>query len=247
MHAADAIHGDLGMIQSADIVLCISKSGETPEIKSLVPLLKKGGNILIGMVGNINSYLATHSDFVLNTTVEIEACPNNLAPTSSTTAQLAMGDALAVCLLKARNFSSADFARYHPGGALGKQLYLTLNDFILNNSSPEVKMDDDIRKVIVEITKGRLGAAAVTDYDQKVMGIITDGDIRRMLEKHDLIKDLKASDIMTKNPVSLDSSAMAIEAATVMTERKITQIIVTENERYRGIVHFHDLNNEGIS
>lgn len=247
MHAADAIHGDLGMIQSADIVLCISKSGETPEIKSLVPLLKKGGNILIGMVGNINSYLATHSDFVLNTTVEIEACPNNLAPTSSTTAQLAMGDALAVCLLKARNFSSADFARYHPGGALGKQLYLTLNDFILNNSSPEVKMDDDIRKVIVEITKGRLGAAAVTDYNQKVMGIITDGDIRRMLEKHDLIKDLKASDIMTKNPVSLDSSSMAIEAATVMTERKITQIIVTENERYKGIVHFHDLNNEGIS
>ena len=247
MHAADAIHGDLGMIQSADIVLCISKSGETPEIKSLVPLLKKGGNILIGMVGNINSYLAVQSDFVLNTTVEMEACPNNLAPTSSTTAQLAMGDALAVCLLKARNFSSSDFARYHPGGALGKQLYLTLNDFILNNSSPEVKMDDDIRKVIVEITQGRLGATAVTDYDHKVLGIITDGDIRRMLEKHDLIRDLKASNIMSKNPVCLDSSAMAIEAATVMTERKITQIIVTENERYKGIVHFHDLNNEGIS
>ncbi len=247
MHAADAIHGDLGMIQSHDIVLCISKSGETPEIKNLIPLLKKSENILIGMVGNVNSYLAKQSDFVINTTVEKEACPNNLAPTSSTTAQLAMGDALAVCLLKARRFSSADFARYHPGGALGKQLYLTLKDFIFTNAKPKVKPDDFIKNVIMEITKGRLGATAVIDDEGKIAGMITDGDIRRMLEKHITIQQLKAKDIMCINPKTLDVGCMAIEAATVMTDLKITQILVTENENYAGIVHFHDLNKEGIS
>ena len=230
MHAADAIHGDLGMIQSHDIVLCISKSGETPEIKNLIPLLKKSENILIGMVGNVNSYLAKQSDFVINTTVEKEACPNNLAPTSSTTAQLAMGDALAVCLLKARRFSSADFARYHPGGALGKQLYLTLKDFIFTNAKPKVKPDDFIKNVIMEITKGRLGATAVIDDEGKIT-----------------IQQLKAKDIMCINPKTLDVGCMAIEAATVMTDLKITQILVTENENYAGIVHFHDLNKEGIS
>jgi arabinose-5-phosphate isomerase len=247
MHAADAIHGDLGMIQSKDIVLCISKSGETPEIKNLVPLLKKGGNLLIGMVGNINSYLAKQSNFVINTTVEKEACPNNLAPTSSTTAQLVMGDALAVCLLNARKFSSDDFARYHPGGALGKQLYLTLKDFIFTNPKPQVKSEDDLKSVIMEITKGRLGATAVIDDSGKIAGMITDGDVRRMLEKYDTIKELKARDIMSINPTTLDSRCMALEAATVMNDRKITQILVTENGDYAGIVHFHDLNKEGIS
>ncbi len=247
MHAADAIHGDLGMIQSKDIVLCISKSGETPEIKNLVPLLKKGGNLLIGMVGNVNSYLAKQSNFVINTTVEKEACPNNLAPTSSTTAQLVMGDALAVCLLNARKFSSDDFARYHPGGALGKQLYLTLKDFIFTNPKPQVKAEDEIKNVIMEITKGRLGATAVIDDTGKVAGMITDGDVRRMLEKYDTIKDLKARDIMSINPTTLEAGCMAIEAATVMNDRKITQILVTENGEYAGIVHFHDLNKEGIS
>jgi len=247
MHAADAIHGDLGMVQNSDIVLCISKSGETPEIKNLVPLLKKGGNKLIGMVGNINSYLAKQSDLVINTTVDKEACPNNLAPTSSTTAQLVMGDALAVCLLNARNFTSNDFARYHPGGALGKQLYLTLKEFIFTNPKPRVSVDENIKNVILEITKGRMGATVVTDDKDKIVGIITDGDIRRMLEKYDSIQKLKAKDIMSVGPTCLDSQSMAIEAATIMAERKITQIIVTENGKYSGIVHFHDLNKEGIS
>jgi len=247
MHAADALHGDLGMIQKDDILLCISKSGETPEIKNLIPLLKKGGNILIGMVGNVNSYLARQSTFVINTTVDKEACPNNLAPTTSTTAQLVMGDALAVCLLHARKFTSEDFARYHPGGALGKQLYLTLRDFIDNGRKPQVLESDEIKKVILEITKGRLGAAAVTDLNGNLIGIITDGDIRRMLEKHDNIGKLRASDIMSTKPTCLDSESMAMEAATLMVEKKINQIVVLENGRYGGIVHFHDLNKEGIS
>lgn len=247
MHAADALHGDLGMIQKEDVILCISKSGETPEIKNLIPMLKKSENILIGMVGNVNSYLARQSHFVINTTVEKEACPNNLAPTTSTTAQLVMGDALAVCLLNARKFSAEDFARYHPGGALGKQLYLTLRDFIENGQKPEVGVEDNIKKVILEITKGRLGATAVTNSKGELIGIITDGDIRRMLEKFDNISGLKASDIMSPNPSSLDSGSMAMEAATLMVEKKINQIIVVENKRYAGIVHFHDLNKEGIS
>jgi arabinose-5-phosphate isomerase len=247
MHAADAIHGDLGMIQKGDIVLCISKSGETPEIKNLVPLLLKAENTLIGMVGNVTSYLAKQSHFVINTTVEKEACPNNLAPTSSTTAQLAMGDALAVALLHARNFSSKDFARFHPGGALGKQLYLTLKDFIFTNAKPQVLENDNLKTVILEITKGRLGAAAVIGNKGEVKGIITDGDIRRMLEKYDAIANLKAKDIMGINPITLESGCMAIEAATLMADKKITQILVTEDGKYFGIVHFHDLNKEGIS
>ncbi|MCB9251443.1 MAG: KpsF/GutQ family sugar-phosphate isomerase [Flavobacteriales bacterium] len=246
MHAADALHGDLGMIQKNDVVLCISKSGETPEIKNLVPILKRGENVLIGMVGNISSYLAAQSDHIINTTVELEACPNNLAPTSSTTAQLAMGDAIAVCLLNARNFSSQDFAKYHPGGALGKQLYLTLRDFIAGQVKPEVSENESLRNIIIEINKGRVGATAVTK-DGKVAGIITDGDIRRMLEKFEDLDRLKAKDIMSSQPVCLDVSCMAIEAATLMSSRKITQVIVTENGNYAGIVHFHDLNKEGIS
>lgn len=247
MHAADALHGDLGMVKNEDIVLCISKSGETPEIKNLVPMLKKGKNLLIGMVGNVKSYLALQSDFIINTSVEIEACPNNLAPTSSTTAQMAMGDALAVCLLKARNFSPEDFARYHPGGALGKQLYLTLNDFISNSTPPAVLPDASIRNVIISITNGRMGATAVTNVSGAVAGIITDGDIRRMLEKFESIDQIKASDIMSPKPTCLESDRMAIEAATLMNDRKITQILVTEKGHYKGIVHFHDLNKEGIS
>lgn len=247
MHAADALHGDLGMIQKDDVVLCISKSGETPEIKNLVPLLKKGGNTLIGMVGNIQSYLALQSHFVINTTVEKEACPNNLAPTTSTTAQLVMGDALAVCLLHARNFTAGDFARYHPGGALGKQLYLTLGDFISGNQKPEVQPEDSIKKVIFEITAGRLGATAVIDDNQQLAGVITDGDVRRMLETHDNIGNLKAKDIMNRNPVCLEITSMAMEAASIMAERKISQIVVNDQGNYAGIVHFHDLNKEGIS
>lgn len=246
MHAADAIHGDLGMIQKNDVIICISKSGETPEIKNLVPLLKKGGNKLIALVGNISSYLALQSDFVINCSVETEACPNNLAPTSSTTAQLAMGDAIAVCLLKARNFSSKDFAKYHPGGALGKKLYLTLKDFILTNAKPHILQSESIKNTILQITEGRLGATAVVDDNNNVVGIVTDGDIRRMLEKYDTVKNLKAKDIMTLNPYNLDSTCMAIEAASLMSEKKITQIVVTENGKYCGIVHIHDLNKEGI-
>ncbi len=247
MHAADALHGDLGMIQSDDIVLCVSKSGETPEIKNLIPLLKSRKNILIGMVGQMDSYLAKQCDYVINTTVEREACPNNLAPTSSTTAQLAMGDALAVCLLKARKFTKGDFAQVHPGGALGKQLYLTLKDFIFDNSKPLVNEESDIKKVIIEISNGRLGATAVCDIQGALIGIITDGDIRRMLENHDSINHLTAKDIMAYNPITLEADCMAMQAAMVMNEKKITQIIVTENNNYIGIVHFHDLNKEGIS
>ena len=246
MHAADAIHGDLGMIQNNDIVICISKSGETPEIKNLIPLLKKGGNTLIALVGNTKSFLALQSDFVINCSIETEACPNNLAPTSSTTAQLAMGDAIAVCLLKARNFTSEDFAKFHPGGALGKKLYLTLKDFIFTNAKPQVSDEDNIKTVIFEISKGRLGATAVTDKQNNVLGIITDGDIRRMLEKYDSVKNIKAKEIMSPNPCSLDLKCMAIEAASLMSEKKITQIIVTENAKFCGIVHIHDLNKEGI-
>lgn len=246
MHAADAIHGDLGMVQKNDIVICISKSGETPEIKNLVPLLKKGGNLLIGMVGNTNSFLASQSNYIINCSIEAEACPNNLAPTSSTTAQLAMGDAIAVCLLKARNFSSHDFAKYHPGGALGKRLYLTLKDFIFTNPKPQIFEDDSIKTAILEITKARLGATAVIDKKNNILGIITDGDIRRMLEKHDTFSNLKAKDVMSKNPYSIDSASMAIEAASIMAEKKITQILVTEKSKYCGIVHIHDLNKEGI-
>ncbi len=245
MHAADAIHGDLGTIQQDDIVICISKSGNTPEIKVLAPLLKIGGNKLIALVGNIESYLAKQADYILNSTVDKEACPNNLAPTSSTTAQLAMGDALAVCLLDYRGFSSKDFAKYHPGGALGKKLYLKVSDISSQNETPQVKPGDSIKAVILEISSKRLGATAVIDNDVLV-GVITDGDLRRMLEKSDSINDLKASDIMNKTPKRIEADELAINAMLLLEQNNITQLIVTDKGKYQGFVHLHDLLKEGI-
>ena len=245
MHAADAIHGDLGTLQQDDVVICISKSGNTPEIKVLVPLLKIGGNKLIALVGNIDSYLALQADYILNSTVEKEACPNNLAPTSSTTAQLAMGDALAVCLLDYRGFSSKDFAKYHPGGALGKKLYLKVADISLQNLKPQVKPGDSIKSVILEISSKRLGATAVIDNDE-LLGVITDGDLRRMLEKSDSIAHLKASDIMNKTPKKIEADELALNALLLLEQNNITQLIVTDKGRYHGFVHLHDLLKEGI-
>jgi arabinose-5-phosphate isomerase len=245
MHAADAIHGDLGTLQQDDIVICISKSGNTPEIKVLVPLLKIGGNKLIALVGNVESYLAKQADYILNSTVEKEACPNNLAPTSSTTAQLAMGDALAVCLLDYRGFSSKDFAKYHPGGALGKKLYLKVSDISSQNQTPQVKPDDSIKAVILEISSKRLGATAVID-NGNLVGVITDGDLRRMLEKSDSISDLKASDIMNKIPKRIEADELAINAMILLEQNNITQLIVTDKGKYHGFVHLHDLLKEGI-
>jgi len=245
MHAADAIHGDLGTIQTEDVVICISKSGNTPEIKVLVPLLKHGGNKLIALVGNADSYLAQQADHILNCSVEKEACPNNLAPTSSTTAQLAMGDALAVCLLDYRGFSSKDFAKYHPGGALGKKLYLKVGDIAGQNQKPQVKPNDNIKAVIMEISSKRLGATAVVENDQ-LAGVITDGDLRRMLEKTESIGDLKASDIMNRTPKQIDSGELAVNAMELLEKHNITQLIVTENGKYCGFVHLHDLLKEGI-
>ncbi len=245
MHAADAIHGDLGTIQQDDVVICISKSGNTPEIKVLVPLLKGGGNKLIGLVGNVDSYLAQQADYILNSTVEKEACPNNLAPTSSTTAQLAMGDALAVCLLDQRDFSSSDFAKYHPGGALGKKLYLKVGDIAIQNQKPQVRPDDPVKSVILEISSKRLGATAVVEND-KLVGVITDGDLRRMLEKADSINTLKASDIMNKTPKQIDANELAVNAMQLLEKYNITQLIVTDEGKYHGFVHLHDLLKEGI-
>jgi arabinose-5-phosphate isomerase len=245
MHAADAIHGDLGTIQNEDVVICISKSGNTPEIKVLVPLLKHGGNKLIALVGNTESYLALQADYVLNCSVEKEACPNNLAPTSSTTAQMAMGDALAVCLLDYRGFSSRDFAKYHPGGALGKKLYLKVGDISGANQKPAVKPGDSVKAVIIEISSKRLGATAVV-ADDELVGVITDGDIRRMLEKSDSIGSLKASDIMNKTPKQIDADELAVNAMDLLEKHNITQLIVTDNGKYHGFVHLHDLLKEGI-
>jgi arabinose-5-phosphate isomerase len=245
MHAADAVHGDLGMIQDGDTVICISKSGNTPEIKALVPLIKEAGNTIVGMVGNTDSFLATASNLVLDVSVEKEACPNNLAPTTSTTAQLVMGDALAVCLLKSRGFTSKDFAKYHPGGALGKRLYTTLEDLTAQNGRPNVNPQSTIREVIVELTNKRLGAVAVL-HNNIVVGIVTDGDIRRMLEKESSMDDLTASDIMGNTPITMQSSELASRAAAEMSKNKVSQIIVLEGTTYRGMVHIHDLNREGI-
>ena len=247
MHAADAIHGDLGIVQQNDVVICISKSGNTPEIKVLVPLIKNSGNKIIAITGNTDSFLGKNADFVLNTFVPKEACPNNLAPTTSTTAQLVMGDALAVCLLKIRGFSSNDFAKYHPGGALGKRLYLRVSDLIENNPQPKVLLSDTVTKVIVEISEKRLGATAVINENNDVLGIITDGDIRRMLSKSTNIDDLTASDIMSKSPKTISSDAMAIDALEIMENNSITQILVTNTDKkYTGVVHLHDLLKEGI-
>ncbi len=245
MHAADAIHGDLGTIQKDDCIICISKSGNTPEIKVLVPLLKSGKNKLISIVGNLDSYLAKQSDYILNTTVEKEACPNNLAPTSSTTAQLAMGDALAVCLLECKKFTEKDFAKFHPGGALGKKLYLKVSDISEQNQKPLVKPSDSIQKVILEISSKRLGAVAVVETG-KLKGIITDGDLRRMLEKDGLQKNTIASSIMNKIPKTIDSKEFAVDALKVMKQYNISQLVVTDKGRYVGFVHLHDLLREGI-
>lgn len=245
MHAADAIHGDLGIIQRNDILLCISKSGDTPEIKVLVPLLRAWGNRLIAMTGNTSSYLAKHADFVLNTWVEKEACPNNLAPTSSSTAQLAMGDALAVCLLDARGFTSKDFAKYHPGGSLGKKLYLKVKDIYPGNPAPRVSPSTDIKKVIVEISSNRLGAAAVIENDE-LKGIITDGDLRRMMLHHKQIEGLKARDVMGTSPKTTEKDTMAVDALLLMRQHNISQLVITDKGKYVGMIHLHDLVKEGI-
>ena len=245
MHAADAVHGDLGIIQQSDIIICISKSGNTPEVKVLIPLLKNSGNKLIAMVGNVDSYLAKEADFIVNCTVEKEACPNNLAPTSSTTAQLAMGDALAVCLLECRDFKSEDFAKFHPGGALGKRLYLKAGDLATQNQKPQVKKTDTVRNVLIEISSKRIGAAAVIE-NNTIIGIITDGDIRRMMEKYENINELKASDIMSHQPKTIDADELAVNAINIMQQKNISQIIVTKQNHFFGFIHLHDLLKEGI-
>lgn len=245
MHAADAIHGDLGTIQEDDVVICLSKSGNTPEIKALLPLIKIGKNKLVGITGNMDSLLAKQADFVLNTFVEKEACPNNLAPTTSTSAQMAMGDALAICLLELKGFSSADFAKYHPGGALGKKLYLRVADIVVNNEKPQVDINTSVKDVIVEISSKMLGVTAVMD-DKKVVGIVTDGDIRRMLSKYDNISGLTAKDIMTSNPKSVDVDTLAINALKLLQEKSISQLLAFEGDAYAGVVHIHNLINEGI-
>lgn len=246
MHAADAIHGDLGMIQNEDIVICISKSGNTPEIKVLVPLLKRRGSKLVALVSNTNSYLAQQADFVLNATIAEEACPNNLAPTTSTAVHMAMGDALAVCLLELRNFTSADFAEYHPGGSLGKQLYLKVSDIYTHNALPKVPPDALLKDVILEITSKRLGCTAVVDDNEILLGIITDGDLRRMLQKDLPLNLTKAADIMTKTPKTIQKNEFAVKALHEMQQNNITQLAVTDDRKIVGFVHLHDLLKEGI-
>jgi arabinose-5-phosphate isomerase len=245
LHASEAIHGDLGMIQNDDVIICISKSGNSPEIKVLVPLLKRFGNRLIAITGNMTSFLAKGSDIVLNTTVESEADPINLAPTNSTTAQLVMGDALAVCLMQMRNFTAEDFARYHPGGALGKKLLLRVSAMLENNHKPMVAPDASIKEAIFEISEKRLGVTAVVE-NNKVVGIITDGDIRRMLNNRDTFTDLTASDIMTKNPKMIHSTDMVVDAFNIMEDFSITQLVVVDEDEYKGVLHLHDILKEGI-
>lgn len=246
MHAADAIHGDLGIVQQDDVVMVISKSGESPEIKVLVPLIKNFKNVLIGMVGSINSYLAVQSDIILNTTVTQEACPNNLAPTSSTTAQLVMGDALAVCLMELKGFGSDDFAKFHPGGTLGKKLYLRVSDIYIKNEKPKLTKEKSLKEVIVEISSKRLGATAVTDENGNLLGIITDGDLRRMLEKNISIEQVTAADIMTMTPKTIGPEELAVDALDLMRKKSITQLVVIDGEKYLGFIHLHDLIREGL-
>ena len=246
MHAADAIHGDLGMIQQEDVVMIISKSGSSPEIKVLVPLIKNFGNTLIGMVGHRDSFLAKHSDIILDTTVKQEACPNNLAPTTSTTAQLVMGDVLAVVLMELKGFNSEDFAKFHPGGTLGKKLYLRVSDLFAINEKPKVSATQPLKDVIVEISKKRLGATAVVDEQNNLLGIITDGDLRRMLEKDGNIERFIAKDIMTKGPKTISADELAVTALDIMRKNEITQLVVVENKKYSGIIHLHDLIREGL-
>jgi arabinose-5-phosphate isomerase len=245
MHAADAIHGDLGNIQKNDVVICISKSGNTPEIKVLLPLIRNYGNKIIAITGNEQSFLGEHADFTLSSFVEKEACPNNLAPTTSTTAQLVIGDALAICLLNLKDFSSKDFAKYHPGGTLGRKLYLRVKELADNNEIPKVEKHAQVKDVIIEISKKRLGTTAVVE-NGLILGIITDGDIRRMLENTVDISNVEAKDIMSSNPIIVESDTMAVHALDIMQKNNITQILVTENGKYSGVVHFHDLLKEGI-
>lgn len=246
LHAADAIHGDLGMVQQQDVVMIISKSGESPEIKVLIPLIRNFGNTIIAMAGKKDSFLAQKADILLDTTVSQEACPNNLAPTSSTTAQLVMGDAIAIALMEMKGFGSADFARFHPGGMLGKKLYLRVDDLFRNNEQPAVLRSASIREVIVSISQGRLGATAVVDEENQLYGVITDGDIRRMLEEKVLLEEIRAEDIMTPNPKSIEGAALAVQALDKMRSFDITQLMVSENNRYLGIIHLHDLIREGL-
>ena len=246
MHAADAIHGDLGMIQREDIVICISKSGNTPEIKVLVPLLKRRGSKLVALVSNTNSYLAQQADFILNATIAEEACPHNLAPTTSTTVHLALGDALAVCLLELRNFSSRDFAEYHPGGSLGKQLYLKVSDIYLQHKLPAVSAETPLKDVIIEISSKRLGCTSVLGGNNNLLGIITDGDLRRMLQKNIALDDITARDIMSPNPKTIQKDEYAVKALHMMQEANITQLVVMEGEKVTGFIHLHDLLKEGI-
>lgn len=245
LHASEAIHGDLGMVQPEDVVICISKSGNSPEIKVLIPILKNFGNNLIAITGNTNSFLAKEANYILDTTVENESCPNNLAPTNSTTAQLVMGDALAVCLMELREFNAQDFAKYHPGGALGKKLLLRVGEMLDQNHKPEVSPDTNIKKVIFEISEKRLGVTAVIE-NNKVIGIITDGDIRRMLNNNDTFVHLTAKDIMTKNPKTIQLSSMVTDALNILEDFSITQLIVTDKEEYKGVLHLHDILKEGI-
>ncbi len=246
MHAADAIHGDLGVVRQEDVVIIISKSGESPEIKVLVPLVKNFGNPLIAIVGNKSSFLAKKADFVLNTTVNQEACPHNLAPTSSTTAQLVMGDAISICLMELKGFTSDDFAKFHPGGTLGKKLYLRVNDLYTQNEKPAVYADQKLKEVIIEISQKRLGVTAVIDKENKILGIITDGDIRRMMEKDFSLTDMHASDIMNPNPKTIGVEQLAVNALEEMRKYEITQLVVEKNNQYEGIIHLHDLVREGL-
>jgi arabinose-5-phosphate isomerase len=245
LHASEAIHGDLGMVQPGDVVICISKSGNSPEIKVLVPLLKRFGNKLIAITGNTTSFLGKEADYVLNTYVESEACPNNLAPTNSTTAQLVMGDALAVCLMEMRQFTAEDFAKYHPGGALGKKLLLRVGDMLDTTHKPVVAPDANLKTVIMEISEKRLGVTAVVD-NNKVIGIITDGDIRRMLNKTETITGLTAKDIMTVNPKRIKSTDLVSDALNILEDFSITQLMVIDQDEYKGIIHLHDILKEGI-
>ncbi|MBD3749117.1 MAG: KpsF/GutQ family sugar-phosphate isomerase [Sphingobacteriales bacterium] len=245
MHAADAVHGDLGIIQQDDLIICLSKSGNTAEIKVLIPLLKQGGNLLASIVGDTHSYLAQQSDFVLDASIVEEACPNNLAPTTSTTAQLVLGDALAVALVECRSFSKEDFAKFHPGGALGKRLYLKVSDLSVMNEKPQISLNANIREVILEITQKRLGVVAIVE-DDVLKGVITDGDLRRMMEKYSSFEHLKAVDIMNHHPKTIDYNEMAVNALQKMKQFNITQLIVIKDNFYQGVVHLHDLLKEGI-
>lgn len=245
MHAADAIHGDLGMIQPDDVVIIISKSGESPEIKALLPFVKNFGNKVIAICGNTEGYLATHADYFINTTIDAEACPNNLAPTTSTTAQMVMGDALAVSLLQLKGFTDRDFAKFHPGGALGKRLYLTVKDLSSRNAKPQVDADAALREIIIEISGKFLGATAVLD-NGVLIGVITDGDLRRMLEHNSNTADVTAKDICTRNPKSIEDTELAVQALELMRSHDITQLIVTHHGHYAGMIHLHDLVREGL-